>query len=94
MYDALHDVHPEAIENLARAFFTDDDNLLAHALSRVRERDLRRAATELSPFDDDALGAYYWLNAAETIDGLYLFFRKAAFFSAGGLEPPPPPVTI
>jgi hypothetical protein len=85
----MPDVNRKAIDRLAKAFFEKDDNLLVDALNAVHERDLRRAATELSPFEDDALGAYYWLKAIEFIDEIYLFFRKAAFFTAGGLGSPP-----
>jgi hypothetical protein len=88
--DALDEPYAEeAVKRLAQAFSRDDDNLLADALHEIPERSLRRATAVLSPFDDDALGAYIWLERAELIAELYLFFRKAAFFSAGGLERPP-----
>jgi hypothetical protein len=81
--------HGASPDPLMRAFDTDDDRDLAAAIAEVRERELRRATALLSPFDDDGLGAYHWLDRIGIVDDLYVFLRKAAFYAAGGLERPP-----
>jgi hypothetical protein len=70
---------------LARAYLNDDDEALAEACRRLPEREIRRAAALLSPFED-GLGSYYWLKVIVQIDELYLFFRRASFLLARGLD--------
>jgi hypothetical protein len=83
--DAFFDRFPP---ELARAFRDDNEELLALAVATVSERELRRAIAALSPFEDEGLGAWYWLESLDRVDDVFLFLRRAAFLAAGGLETP------
>jgi hypothetical protein len=76
---------------LARAFLTEDDDLLLDAVPHLRERDLQRGLDALSPFGRTGLGAFYWLRRGELISDVYVFLRKAAFMIGRGLDRPEPP---
>jgi Cdc6-like AAA superfamily ATPase len=73
---------------LAWAFGDGGDEALATAVAGISDRELNRLSNALSPFSDDGLGAWYWLESLERIDDVYLFLRRAALLAAGGLAAP------
>ena len=54
-------------------------------MRNLTEREIRAAATVLSPFDAGKVGTFDWLGKAAEIEEVYLFFQKCLFYLGRGI---------
>jgi hypothetical protein len=61
-------------------------------LRGLRERELRDAAREWSPFEEGGLGTYDYLQKIKTIDQVFLFLTQVLrYFEPDLMDEPPSP---